>query len=180
MYMEQNIDSYCFLIFLCVFVLFQFGMVMLNMGMLFMSDFFNLDMMFGGGNILICMLLMEEMIWVWKSEDYVVLCIINIFCIDFFLFVVYYGLEMYDKVWFYLWEVIILVYLLRMNEEIQYMQYDSNDVVRCRCLYWLFFVIEWCVLMVFCFGIMLIVDVDSLFQCLCFVVLLFYDFGSNN
>ncbi|CAP72982.1 uncharacterized protein PODANS_2_4060 [Podospora anserina S mat+] len=142
MYMEQNIDSYCLLTSLCAFVSLQPGMVMPNMGMSSMSDPFNPDMMFGGGNILTCTLLMEETIRVRKSEDYAASRTINTLCTDFFLFAVHHGLEMHDKAWFYLREATTLAHLSRMNEETQYMQYDSNDAARCRRLYWLLFVTE--------------------------------------
>lgn len=139
LYMEQNRDAYCLMTSMCAFVMLQPGMTMPA------GDPYNLDMV-PGANIISSQLLLEETLRVRKGYEYLEQITVNALATNFFLFGCYYGQEAHEKAWYYLREATTMIQMIGMDKEDYYLQFDISEASRLRRLYWLFYVIERCVL----------------------------------
>jgi hypothetical protein len=139
LYMEQNRDAYCLMASLCAFVMLQPGMSMPA------NDAYNLDLV-PGANIIASQILLEEAVRVRKGYEYLDQVTINALATNFFLFGCHYGMEMHDKAWYYLREATTMIQMNGMDKEEFYMPFDISEGSRLRRLYWLYYIVERCVL----------------------------------
>ncbi len=137
LYMDANLDTYCFLTSLCAFMMFQPGMTMPGTS----SDPYGLDSM-PGANIISGTVLMEETIRVRKGYDYLESPTLNALCTSYFLSCCYFAMELHDKAWYHLREATTLAHMTKMHSEETYVNHDSIDSSRRRRLYWLLYVTE--------------------------------------
>ncbi|KAK3326226.1 hypothetical protein B0H66DRAFT_617150 [Apodospora peruviana] len=136
LHMDQNLDTYCLLTSLSSFMMLQPGMVMPG------GDPYSFDSM-AGANIVSSTLLLEETLRVRKGFDYMDSPSLNTLCTSYFLFGIFYGLDIHEKAWFHLREATTLMLMMGMNKESTYQQhYDRIEASRRRRLYWLLFVTE--------------------------------------
>ncbi len=103
LYMDANLDTYCFLTSLCALMMLQPGMAMPGAA----ADPFSLDTM-PGANIVSGTVLLEETIRVRKGYDYLESPSLNALCTSYFVSSCYFALELHDKAWYHLREATTL------------------------------------------------------------------------
>jgi len=125
---NSSIEDYCLITSLCAFMMIQPG-VKVPAGLATV-------------NLATGTTLLDEVLRVRKSYEYVETPTTATVITSFFLFGCYFGLDKLNTAWFHLREATTLAQILGMQDESSYMTRDPIECSRKRRLFWLLFVTE--------------------------------------
>jgi Fungal specific transcription factor domain len=136
--MDQSVEPYCLITSLCAFMMIQPGMALPGrpVGVCTDSD----DLV--AGKFTTATTLLEEVLRLRKTIDYVENPTLETVQTSLFLFACYFGLDQHNKAWYHLREATTLAQIVGMQEEPNYLHGDSVDSIMKRRLYWLLFITE--------------------------------------
>ncbi|KAI9849656.1 MAG: hypothetical protein M1837_002781 [Sclerophora amabilis] len=130
---DHNVETYCLVTSLCAFMMIQPGMKMLGGA----GGPDGVEGPFTSGPSLL-----DEVLRVRKSYDYIETPTASTVITSFFIFACYFGLDKHNTAWFHLREATTLAQILGMQDESTYTTGDLMDSSRRRRLFWILFVTE--------------------------------------
>ncbi|KAI9750754.1 MAG: hypothetical protein M4579_006326 [Chaenotheca gracillima] len=135
---DQSTETYCLITALCAFMMIQPGMKVIG------STGEGAEEADGnlGSSITTGSMLLDEVLRVRKSSDYIENPSVATVTTSFFIFGCYFGLDKHNTAWFHLREATTLAQILGMQEESTYLQGNPIESSRQRRLFWILFVTE--------------------------------------
>lgn len=127
-------EVFCLLAALCAFIMVQPGMTLPDGSGVDGETAFS---RYGSANALL-----EEVLRVRKTYDYIESPTVTAVQTSFFLFGSYFGLDKHNTAWYHLCEATTLAQMMGMHEESNYLIGDRVDIIYRRRLYWLLLVTE--------------------------------------
>ena len=132
--MDHSPEAYCLISSLCAFVLIQPGVGTSAVSV----D----DEAATQARQSTTLVLLEDILKVRKSWDYIDSPSTNAAVVSFFLFGCYFSLDKHGLAWYFLREATTLVQIMGMHEETAYYAKNFEDTVHKRNIFWLLFVTE--------------------------------------
>ncbi|KAK3111103.1 hypothetical protein LTR53_013985 [Teratosphaeriaceae sp. CCFEE 6253] len=133
--METDVEAYCLILSLCAYMMIQPNAVLPT------NSFEGLEIS-PQSSYQLGQLLLQEVLRVRKSYDYVECPTIWTVITSFFIFGSYFCLDKHNTAWFHLREATTLAQVMAMHDESSYQSPDVPESSRRRRLYWLLFVTE--------------------------------------